>query len=109
MIRLRNSRGCEYLAHLLARPGERVAAQELVAARAGAPPATGEEQARIAVRKAIHAVLRAIEGEHPALHSPSGRQPQHRPLVRLRAGSTVGRGLGDRLLRAPEVTRYPRR
>jgi len=60
VVHLKDSRGCTYLAQLLSRPGQAVAAAELATT-------SGQEQARIAVRKAISVVLRALSSQHPAL------------------------------------------
>jgi tetratricopeptide (TPR) repeat protein len=81
--RLKESRGCAYIARLLSQPGEAVAASELTAAGG----AQSEEQARIAVRKAISVVLRALAREHPALAAHleaslrTGRQCVYAPEV----------------------------
>lgn len=68
-VHLRATRGLEYLARLLARPGTPVAAVE-IAANAGAPGDDDprvRERARIAVTKGIAAALRRIERVHPDL------------------------------------------
>ena len=70
ICRLKDSKGLHYLAALLSRPGERIAAVELAAARAhdrGDPG--GEERARLSVSRAIASVLRRLKAHHPALWS----------------------------------------
>jgi len=93
-VRLRNAKGLEYLATLLARPGERVAVMELVASTRGRHPEAGRngttrpahgempvarniaaerrrtletQRARVSVTKAIRSALARIAAVHPAL------------------------------------------
>ena len=65
-VRLNDSRGCAYVAHLLARPGQHISSLDLVSTIPG-NAAVDEERARIAVRKAVRVVLRAVAA-HAALH-----------------------------------------
>jgi hypothetical protein len=77
VVRLRDSRGLQYLAQLLSRPGERVASADLQAAAgpgrqcAVADPAEGgaaaAERSRMAVTKRIKGAVDKIEAHHPAL------------------------------------------
>jgi hypothetical protein len=69
VLRLRDAKGLRYLAYLLARPGERLAATDLIAATA---PAQGEvsanpERARLAVTKRVKAAITRIGEHHRAL------------------------------------------
>lgn len=81
--RLRDSAGLRHLSYLLARPGERVAAIELVEGAAlsapggaEAPPSIGQrtadplahERARVRVTHAIRHTLRRIAAHHPELN-----------------------------------------
>jgi len=83
VLRLRDVKGLRYLAALLAHPGKRFAADDLMAAmgvgyevsgpRAGptpdpsAPLPTPDEHARLAVTKRIKSAVRKIDAHHPAL------------------------------------------
>ena len=73
VCRLKDSKGLHYLAVLLSRPGERVAAVDLVAARVhdrgqrGPSDPAGAERARLNVIRAIGSALRRLKVHHPAL------------------------------------------
>jgi hypothetical protein len=90
LSRLRDTKGLQCLAYLLGRPGERVAAGDLLAAtapgedstvgRAPSPPVIGAaERARVLVTKHIRTAIRKI-----AAHSP--RLGDHL-TVRIKTGS----------------------
>lgn len=78
VCRLRDSAGLRHVAYLLARPGERIAATELVTGTAALTPATEEhdrldprsasERARVRVTRAIHHALARIARHHAALN-----------------------------------------
>jgi len=69
VLRLRDAKGLQYLAHLLACPGERLAAADLVAttAPAGGEVSTNPERARLAVTKRVKAAIARIGEHHRAL------------------------------------------
>jgi hypothetical protein len=74
VVRLKDSRGLQYLAALLRRPGHRVAATELVIGSDGGPVSRGRagdasfpERARLTVTKGIKAALGRIAAAHPPL------------------------------------------
>lgn len=68
VLRLRDARGLWYLAQLLARPGEAVPVEELVAAAPGRRiRPIRAARARVSVTKAIGSALVRIEALHPAL------------------------------------------
>jgi hypothetical protein len=80
-VRLRNAIGLEYLAHLLARPHQRIRVEELLAAVKGIT-AGDVERARSAVGKRLRAAVRRVQEHHPALG------------YHLRAGITTGMHCG---------------
>lgn len=65
-VRLRDTIGLRYVAHLLARPHERLAVEELLAAVKGVS-GTDAERARSAVGKRIRDALRRVQECHPTL------------------------------------------
>lgn len=77
--RVRDTTGMRHLAHLLARPGERVAATDLIRAVCRAWPAaegadpepgaavTAIERARVRVTRAVRAAMARIAAHHAAL------------------------------------------
>jgi hypothetical protein len=72
VLRLRDGKGIRYLAHLLLRPGERVAAHVLQAAADGDGSATAAdalalERVRSAVSKRIKDAVARIRRHHPTL------------------------------------------
>lgn len=83
ILRLKDSRGCDYIGQLLGRPGTTLDATSLVQAAGGGSPT--DEQARVAVRKAISVVLRTLKAQHPALAAHleeslrTGRQCVYQP------------------------------
>ena len=69
VVRIRGAKGMRYLAQLLARPGESIAAGDLMAAL-GAPndkTITNPERARLAVTKRIREMVKRIAAQHPGL------------------------------------------
>ena len=67
VIRLRDSKGLRYLAHLLRQPGRPVPVTELAECGAGAGDHASLERARLAVTKAIRIALARIAAAHPGL------------------------------------------
>jgi hypothetical protein len=67
VVRLHDRRGLRYLAKLLDRPGERISAQDLVAAAAPGQRAVRPDRARLSVTKAIANALMHMATHHPAL------------------------------------------
>lgn len=80
-VRLRNAIGLEYLAHLLARPHQRIPVEDLLATVKGIT-AGDVERARSAVGKRLRAAVRRVQEHHPALG------------YHLRAGITTGARCG---------------
>jgi hypothetical protein len=72
---LHDVRGLRYLAHLLARPHQRIASSEIEGIVGAAPapdparvdPAAAGERARVNVTRALSAALRRLEPHHPEL------------------------------------------
>ena len=67
VVHLRDRRGLHYLARLLARPGERIPTEELVARAAPGRVGIGPDRARLSVTKAIANALVHLARCHPAL------------------------------------------
>jgi hypothetical protein len=69
LLRLRHSKGLHYLALLLAHPGERFAADELMRSigSSEAPDGVDRERARSAVSKRIKDAIRKVGRYHPFL------------------------------------------
>jgi hypothetical protein len=69
VLHIRNAKGMRYLALLLARPGERFAAAELIASTVPATVevATSPERARLAVTKRIRDAVKRIATYHAGL------------------------------------------
>ena len=80
-VRLRDTIGLHYLAHLLAHPNQRLAVEELLAAVKGITASDGQ-RARSAVSKRIRDAQRRVEERHPVLG------------YHLRAGITTGSHCG---------------
>jgi hypothetical protein len=86
---LRDRRGLHYLARLLARPGERIPTEELVARAAPGRVAMGPDRARVSVTKAIANALVHLASCHPALAEHlgasihRGRSCSYRPDSRV--------------------------
>lgn len=111
-VRLRRTRGLDYLARLLARPGEDVAALAL-AAEGGAVPAEGPGGARLdrAAVAAYRARLSELESEvdEAAAHGDAARQEQAAlELDALRRELAASVGLGGRPRVGPSVAERAR-
>lgn len=71
---MREAKGLHCVAHLLRRPGERIAAVELLRVREGDAPGADvaiapidSEAARVLVTKRIHGVVKKLAALHPSL------------------------------------------
>lgn len=69
-VRVRDAKGLRYLAFLLERPGESIAASDLLREVGGGDGGVSREHARLSVRKAIAAAVARLDELHPVAVAP---------------------------------------